>query len=165
MKLKTMLLQLSSLLIIASCVQNHKNSEMKKSNQTSFKISKTEEEWKNELLPEQYQILREAGTERPFSGKYNFHFEKGTYTCAACNEPLFSSDSKFDAHCGWPSFDREIESGKIIEKIDKSLGMIRTEIICGSCGGHLGHVFDDGPTETGLRYCVNSISLNFIEEQ
>lgn len=129
-----------------------------------FQVQKPEEEWKKELSPEQYAVLRESATERPFSGKYNMHFEKGVYTCGACGEPLFTSESKFDGHCGWPSFDKEIEEGKIIEKIDTSHGMVRTEIICAKCGSHLGHVFDDGPTDTGLRYCVNSLSLDFEED-
>lgn len=133
-------------------------------NNKQFKVNKTDEEWKTELTEEQYYVLRQAGTERPYTGQYNMHFEKGVYTCAGCGEVLFSSDSKFDAHCGWPSFDREIETGKIIEKLDTSHGMVRTEILCGSCGGHLGHVFNDGPTETGLRYCVNSLSLDFEEK-
>lgn len=133
-------------------------------NNKQFKVNKTDEEWKAELTEEQYYVLRQAGTERPYTGQYNMHFEKGVYTCAGCGEVLFSSDSKFDAHCGWPSFDREIETGKIIEKLDTSHGMVRTEILCGSCGGHLGHVFNDGPTETGLRYCVNSLSLDFEEK-
>lgn len=133
-------------------------------NNKQFKINKTDEEWKAELTEEQYYVLRQAGTERPYTGQYNMHFEKGVYTCAGCGEVLFSSDSKFDAHCGWPSFDREIETGKIIEKLDTSHGMVRTEILCESCGGHLGHVFNDGPTETGLRYCVNSLSLDFEEK-
>ncbi len=133
-------------------------------NNKQFKVNKTDEEWKAELTEEQYYVLRQAGTERPYTGQYNMHFEKGVYTCAGCGEALFSSDSKFDAHCGWPSFDREIETGKIIEKLDTSHGMVRTEILCGSCGGHLGHVFNDGPTETGLRYCVNSLSLDFEEK-
>ena len=154
------------LLLIVSC-SHHTTKEnliMKNSENPRFKVEKSEEEWKAELSPENYQVLRQAGTERPFTGKYNLHFEKGIYTCGACNEPLFSSDSKFEAHCGWPSFDKEMEAGKIIEKTDASFGMTRTEILCGSCGSHLGHVFDDGPTETGLRYCVNSLSLNFEEE-
>ena len=92
------------------------------------------------------------------------HFEKGVYTCGACGEPLFTSESKFDGHCGWPSFDKEIKEGKILEKTDTSHGMVRTEILCANCGSHLGHVFDDGPTETGLRYCVNSLSLEFEED-
>ncbi|MBF0598032.1 peptide-methionine (R)-S-oxide reductase MsrB [Faecalibacter rhinopitheci] len=131
----------------------------------NYKISKSEEEWKQQLTPNQFAVLRESATERPFTGEYNMHFENGIYTCAGCGEELFESSSKFDGHCGWPSFDQEIESGKIVEVKDETHGMIRTEILCGSCGGHLGHVFNDGPTETGLRYCVNSLSLNFKEEK
>lgn len=138
---------------------------MNSNDKSSFPIEKTDEQWKQELTPEQFAVLRQAGTERPHTGEYNMHFEKGVYTCGACGEPLFNSESKFDAHCGWPSFDQEIEEGKIIEKVDKSHGMVRTEIVCGNCGSHLGHVFDDGPSETGLRYCVNSLSLGFEEEK
>ncbi len=122
---------------------------------------KTDEEWKKTLTPEQYRILREKGTEMPHTGKYNLHFEDGVYYCAGCNAPLFSSDSKFESHCGWPSFDQAISDSTIVETIDKSHGMIRTEITCAKCGGHLGHVFNDGPTKTGLRYCVNSAALDF----
>ena len=93
------------------------------------------------------------------------HFDEGTYTCRGCDAPLFTSDSKFDSHCGWPSFDQGIAKGAILEKLDKTHGMIRTEIVCASCGGHLGHVFNDGPTATGLRYCVNSLSIDFKEEK
>ena len=93
------------------------------------------------------------------------HFEEGVYKCRGCNTPLFKSDSKFDSHCGWPSFDNEIESGTIIKKLDKTHGMLRTEILCAKCGGHLGHVFNDGPTESGLRYCVNSLSISFDKEE
>ena len=154
-----------SLLLLFSCgKQSIKQYTMEENNKQQFKVNKTDEEWKAELTEEQYYVLRQAGTERPYTGQYNMHFEKGVYTCAGCGEALFSSDSKFDAHCGWPSFDREIETGKIIEKLDTSHGMVRTEILCGSCGGHLGHVFNDGPTETGLRYCVNSLSLDFEEK-
>jgi peptide-methionine (R)-S-oxide reductase len=128
-----------------------------------FPLEKSEKEWRNELSPEQYSILREAGTERPFSGTYNLHFEEGVYHCGACKTPLFKSDSKFDGHCGWPSFDAPIKKGAILEKLDKSFGMLRTEILCANCGSHLGHVFNDGPTETGMRYCVNSLSLGFDE--
>jgi peptide-methionine (R)-S-oxide reductase len=125
-------------------------------------IIKTEEEWKKQLGEERYFILREKGTERPHTGKYNLHFEKGLYTCGGCGAELFTSEQKFDGHCGWPSFDNEIGSGDRIKKIkDFSHGMIRTEIVCAACGGHLGHVFDDGPTQTGLRYCVNSLSIDF----
>lgn len=125
-------------------------------------VVKTEEEWKKTLSPDQYFVLREKGTERPYTGKFLMNTEKGMYTCAGCGNPLFSSDSKFDSHCGWPSFDKEVAAGKIITKDDNSHGMRRTEIMCARCGGHLGHVFDDGPTETGLRYCVNSLSLEFV---
>ncbi|ALM20024.1 methionine sulfoxide reductase B [Nonlabens sp. MIC269] len=127
-------------------------------------MKKTEAEWKEELTPEQYYILREKGTERPFSGEYNTHFEKGMYVCAACNNPLFKSETKFDSGCGWPSFDGEIP-GAIERKLDKSHGMIRTEILCSNCGGHLGHVFNDGPTASGIRHCVNSISIDFKSSQ
>jgi peptide-methionine (R)-S-oxide reductase len=126
----------------------------------SYKIEKTETEWLAELGPEKYKILRQKGTELPNSGKFNVHFDNGTYHCAACNEQLFASDSKFNAHCGWPSFDASIP-GKIEYIKDTSHGMIRTEILCASCGSHLGHVFNDGPTETGIRYCVNSLSIEF----
>lgn len=152
------------ILSMFGCTQNNlKENAMEKSNSNphTFNLEKSEEEWKNELTPEQYYVMRQAGTERPFTGKYNMHFEEGVYTCGGCGEPLFTSDSKFNAHCGWPSFDREIAEGKILERADTSHGMIRTEILCANCGSHLGHVFDDGPTETGLRYCVNSLSLDF----
>lgn len=123
-------------------------------------MKKQGQEWKEKLSEEQYRILREAGTERPFTGEYNMHFEDGTYKCAGCDTPLFTSNTKFDSGCGWPSFDEAIK-GSIEYKQDRTLGMLRTEIVCANCGGHLGHVFDDGPTETGKRYCVNSLSLNF----
>lgn len=123
-------------------------------------MKKKEQEWKEKLSEEQYRILREAGTERPFTGEYNMHFEDGTYKCAGCDSPLFTSNTKFDSGCGWPSFDEAIK-GSIEYKQDRTLGMLRTEIVCANCGGHLGHIFDDGPTETGKRYCVNSLSLNF----
>ncbi len=118
---------------------------------------------KNELSEEQKRILINKGTEPPFSGKYNLHFEDGVYKCAGCDEPLFESDMKFESNCGWPSFDESI-TGKISYKKDRSLGMIRTEILCANCGGHLGHIFDDGPTDTGQRYCVNSLSLQFKKD-
>lgn len=137
-----------------------KKTEMKK-DQHSFDVVKSEQEWQKQLSAEEYFVIREKGTERPFTGEYNMHFEEGTYNCRACSAPLFSSDSKFDSHCGWPSFDAGIESGAIVEKLDKTHGMIRTEILCAKCGGHLGHVFNDGPTATGLRYCVNSLSISF----
>lgn len=123
-------------------------------------IVKTEQEWKEQLTAEQYYILREKGTERAFTGKYLLNKETGVYKCAACGNPLFKSNQKFDSHCGWPSFDDQIE-GAVKTERDSSHGMVRTEIMCARCGGHLGHVFDDGPTNTGLRYCVNSVSIDF----
>ena len=120
----------------------------------------SEKKWKDILNQEEFKILREKGTESPFSGIYNTHFEDGTYFCTGCNAPLFKSESKFNSGCGWPSFDASI-SGSIKYSLDKSLGMIRTEILCNNCNGHLGHVFNDGPTDSGSRYCVNSISLDF----
>lgn len=128
----------------------------------TYKIQKTEEDWKEELGSEKFRILRQKGTEFPHSGEYNLYFEKGTYCCSGCGEPLFESDTKFNAHCGWPSFVESIP-GKVEYSKDSTHGMIRTEILCATCGGHLGHVFDDGPTKTGTRYCVNSLSIDFKE--
>ena len=122
--------------------------------------SNTSKDWKEKLSPDEYFVLREKGTERPFTGKYNMHFDNGTYVCKGCGTPLFESSSKFDSGCGWPSFDESIE-GAVRYEPDNSLGMRRVEILCNNCDGHLGHVFDDGPTETGQRYCVNSLSLDF----
>jgi peptide methionine sulfoxide reductase msrA/msrB len=124
-------------------------------------MSITNEDWKANLSSEQYYILREKGTERAFTGALLMNKEKGIYSCAGCGNELFTDEMKFDSHCGWPSFDREIAGGKIKKTIDKSHGMIRTEITCAKCDGHLGHIFDDGPTPTGERYCVNSLSLSF----
>ena len=127
------------------------------------KIVKTEAEWKEILTPEQYYILRQKGTDMPGEGGYTKHFEKGTYHCAACDAQLFESGTKYESHCGWPSFDDAID-GAVEYSLDKSHGMIRTEITCTKCGGHLGHVFDDGPRDTtGKRYCVNTTSLRFVK--
>lgn len=162
--LKTNLILLCVALVLNGCENaikpKNENITLEKMNDTS-KVVKTEEEWKKILTPEQYHILREKGTERPFTGSLLMNKEKGVYTCAACGNELFSSDMKFDGHCGWPSFDKEIAGGKIIKQIDKSHGMVRTEILCARCGSHLGHLFDDGPTDTGMRYCVNSVSIGF----
>jgi len=125
------------------------------------KISKSEDQWRLELDPDAYYVLREKGTERPFTGKFNDHHEKGVYVCRGCGTELFSSDNKFDSGCGWPSYYDAISEGVIETRTDRSHGMVRKEIICATCGGHLGHVFDDGPNPTGLRYCVNSLSLDF----
>ena len=124
-------------------------------------IEKTEQEWKDQLGLERYRILRQKGTEFPNSGEYNMHFELGTYVCGGCAEPLFESDSKFNSHCGWPSFDKAIK-GSVIYVNDSSFGMTRTEVDCAKCGEHLGHLFDDGPTKTGQRFCTNSVSVKFI---
>jgi peptide-methionine (R)-S-oxide reductase len=131
----------------------------------AYKVEKSEEDWKKELSEEEFYVLREKGTERAFTGKYNLHFEDGTYKCRACGNKLFTSDSKFESGCGWPSFDNQVSEDAVVTKRDSSHGMIRTEILCGNCGSHLGHVFNDGPTETGLRYCVNSVSVDFDSDK
>ncbi|HKS14060.1 MAG TPA: peptide-methionine (R)-S-oxide reductase MsrB [Pseudomonas sp.] len=125
------------------------------------KIEKTLEEWREMLDPAQYQVCRLKGTERPFSGQYNSERRDGVYTCICCEEPLFDSSTKFDSGCGWPSFYAPIEERAMIEIRDTSHGMIRTEVTCARCDAHLGHVFPDGPPPTGLRYCINSVCLDF----
>ena len=145
--------------------QTTKSNIMSTENNDSTQVNKTEAEWKNALSPDQYRVLREKGTDAPFTGKYYLNKDKGVYVCAACGNELFTSDMKFESSCGWPSFDKEIAGGKIKTIIDTSHGMVRTEIVCAKCGSHLGHLFDDGPTPTGERYCVNSTSLNFKKEE
>jgi len=131
---------------------------------SSKKFPKEESEsyWRNHLDEDEFHVLREKGTEHPFSGTYNLHKEKGNYVCGACKSPLFTSNQQFDSGCGWPSFD-DASKDAVEFILDKSHGMIRTEVVCSNCGGHLGHLFNDGPTETGQRYCINSISLDFKE--
>ncbi len=123
------------------------------------KIRKSEEEWRRELTPEQYRVLREKGTERPFSGEYEYTSTPGVYLCAACGQELFASETKFDSGCGWPSFFTPLAGDAVEERDDTSFGMRRVEVTCSRCGSHLGHVFPDGPRPTGLRYCINSLSL------
>ena len=158
--MKNIIVILVAIFTFTSCQSQEKKEVSRK--QTTTKIQKTDAEWKKELTPEQYEVLRNKGTERPFTGEYYNHFEKGDYVCAACGNVLFRSNSKFDSDCGWPSFDQAIK-GSVIYKQDNTFGMARTEVMCAKCGGHLGHVFDDGPKETtGKRFCTNSVSIKFV---
>lgn len=127
------------------------------------RIEKSEDEWREQLTPEQFEVLRNKGTERAFTGKYDGFKGHGTFVCAGCGAELFSSESKFDSGSGWPSFWQPIAEDRVAEESDTSHGMVRTEALCSRCGGHLGHVFPDGPEPTGLRYCINSLSLDFPE--
>lgn len=131
------------------------------SHDDSSKVNVSDTEWKKVLPADVYNISREKGTERAFSGKFYEHKEVGTYYCAACGNPLFASNGKFESSCGWPSFFEPITKGSIIYAPDNTYGMSRTEVMCGRCNGHLGHVFEDGPPPTGLRYCINSVILDF----
>ena len=145
-----------------SCTTNAQQ-EKKDTTTKNSSMKKTDKEWKEILTPEEYYVLRQKGTDRPGNGGYTQHFKKGTYECAACGTQLFESGSKYESHCGWPSFDDAIE-GRVEFTKDSSAGMIRTEITCKTCDGHLGHIFEDGPRETtGQRYCVNTTSIKFVK--
>jgi len=151
-----LLIVVSLVLLLPACSQNDRN---KMSIQP--RIQKSDAEWKKELTPQQYAVLREKGTERAFTGKYWDNHDEGEYLCAACHQKLFSSETKFESGTGWPSFYKPVSDSAIAIVADHSAGMTREEVVCSNCGGHLGHVFNDGPKPTGLRYCLNSASLEF----
>ena len=164
--MKEVLLFISTVFIFSCSVKSQNDTNMvSQPDNSEYKVKKSDEEWKQILTPVEFQILREKGTEYAFTGEYYKHKEKGTYVCAGCGNELFTSESKYDSGCGWPSFYEPLSNEKVGEAEDRSHGMVRTEIVCNNCGGHLGHVFPDGPKPTGLRYCVNSASLDFKKEE
>jgi len=163
MKNLRMLALLCSFFGILSCTQAQKKST--EADNKSRQIQKTAAEWKKILTAEEYNVLREEGTERPFSSPLNANKKKGVYHCAGCKTPLFSSEHKFESGTGWPSFYKPLYPKNVEEDVDRTLGMVRTEVLCNTCGGHLGHVFEDGPKPTGLRYCLNGVALDFVAKE
>lgn len=167
------LLTLSLLVLLCNCHQTSSQTMSEKKdpketkveeNKPSFQLS--DEEWKKRLSPEAYKVLRLKGTESPYTNKYDHHFETGSYNCAGCATPLFRSDNKYNSGCGWPAFYDALDKSKILEIKDVSYGMVRVEVVCKNCHGHLGHVFPDGPKDkTGMRYCINSVSIDFVPEK
>lgn len=147
---------ISILFIGTGCAQKNKK-------QMTFAVVKTDAEWKKQLTAEQFTVTRKAGTENAYSGKYWDNHEKGIYKCICCGQELFTSDTKFESGTGWPSFYQPLKKQNVLDVTDNSFGMGRTEVLCSRCGAHLGHVFDDGPKPTGLRYCMNSASLDFVK--
>jgi peptide-methionine (R)-S-oxide reductase len=155
------IVSLLALLILAACSNKPITNSMEE-----YDVNKTDSQWRNELSEEEFRVLREKGTEKPFTGKYDQFWDSGIYVCKACGAELFESETKFDAGCGWPSFYESVDKSKVKETLDTTHNMVRIEVTCAKCGGHLGHVFNDGPKDkTGLRYCINSVSLGFHKKK